>query len=309
MTNFTTPVLLLLFNRPQYTQEVLQALAQVRPRTLYVALDGPRPGIDQDKAGIEACVNLVNQLDWPCQIHILKRDENLGCGLAVSQAIDWFFANEAMGIILEDDCVPAPAFFTYCQEMLAKYKHDSRIMHIAGTRWNEEFAIAEPYFFTAIGHVWGWATWRRAWQRYDYHMHNWPALQQTSFIREVFPRQKHVAFWEAMFNEVYNQSAKHTWDYQWQYTLFVSRGLAVTPRENLVQNIGATGVHDDQFEPWRHRRSVNHSFRVSGYQVPVRLHPYFDGYNMDHYFLRKDPIWIRAMRRVQRLPGFKLTLP
>ncbi|RYZ31706.1 MAG: hypothetical protein EOP49_38580, partial [Sphingobacteriales bacterium] len=237
------PVLLLLFNRPHYAFEVISALEAARPAQIYVAVDGPRAGHPTDAENVEKCLALVAQIDWPCRIEILKRDENLGCGRAVSEAISWFFEHEPMGIILEDDCVPTPAFFRFCAEMLLRYQNDERVMHITGTRWNEEYPIEQSYFFTAIGHIWGWATWRRAWQHYDFRMSTWPSERYTKIIAQHFPAHRHVLYWESNFDTVYHQTEKHTWDYQWQYTLFRNGGLSVTPRKNLIQNIGAEGVH------------------------------------------------------------------
>ncbi|GAB3900601.1 hemolytic protein HlpA [Larkinella knui] len=295
------PVLLLLFNRPQYASEVLSVLETVKPSRIYVAVDGPRAGHPTDAENVEKCLALLNRIDWPCRVGILKRDQNLGCGRAVSEGIAWFFEYEPMGIILEDDCVPTPAFFSFCAEMLLRYQDDERVMHISGTRWNEEFPIESSYFFTAIGHIWGWATWRRAWQHYDYQMSTWPLEKNTDLITKVLPAHRHVHYWESNFDTVYHQTQKHTWDYQWQYALFRNGGLSITPRKNLIQNIGAEGVHDSRSDEFRHRRKAHADFQIKdAHREPVR-HPNFDAYNMDHYFLRKDPLWIRLKRRVQKL--------
>ncbi|MFD1140186.1 hypothetical protein ACFQ4C_03665 [Larkinella insperata] len=232
---------------------------------------------------------------------MLKREENVGCGLGVSGGITWFFENEPMGIILEDDCVPTPAFFAFCAEMLLRYQDDERVMHISGTRWNEEYPIEQPYFFTAIGHIWGWATWRRAWQQYDYQMATWPADKRTNLIRQFFSNRRHIQYWETCFDTVYDQTEKHTWDYQWQYTLFRSGGLSITPQKNLIQNIGTEGVHDSGSDAFRHRRTAHPDFQIGGAQINTKRHPDFDAYNMSNYFLRKDPLWIRLVRRVKKI--------
>lgn len=295
------PVLLLLFNRPNYAYEVISAVRAVKPPRVYVAVDGPRAGHPTDKTNIEDCLDLLALIDWPCHIEVLKRDVNLGCGRAVSEGITWFFEKEPMGIILEDDCVPTPAFFTFCAEMLLQYQDDERVMHISGTRWNEEFPIEQSYFFTAIGHIWGWATWRRAWKRYDYHMRTWPVEKQAGLITQFFSKRRHILYWETCFNTVYHQTEKHTWDYQWQYTLFRSGGLAVTPQKNLIQNIGTEGVHHSRSDAFRHRRFVHRDFKIEDIPIKLARHPDFDAYNMTHYFLRKDPLWIRLKRRIQKV--------
>ncbi|RCR70852.1 nucleotide-diphospho-sugar transferase [Larkinella punicea] len=299
--NVDIPVLLLLFNRPHYAFEVISALEAVRPARIYVAVDGPRAGHPTDAENVEKCLALLARIDWPCRVEILKRERNLGCGLAVSEAISWFFEHEPMGIILEDDCVPTTAFFGFCAEMLLRYQDDERVMHITGTRWNEEYPIGESYFFTAIGHIWGWATWRRAWQHYDFQMSTWPSERHTDLIAQQFPSHRHVLYWETNFDTVYHQTEKHTWDYQWQYALFRNGGLSVTPQKNLIRNIGAEGVHDSESDEFRHRRTVHPEFQIKEESIPLSRHPFFDGYNMDHYFLRKDPLWVRLKRRVRKI--------
>lgn len=300
-TSSDVPVLLLFFNRPEYAREVILSLINIKPTTIYIAFDGPRLNSLTDKEGIDTCFNLLKLVNWPCQIRTLKRESNLGCGLAVSQAITWFFTHEEMGIILEDDCVPTPAFFNYCEKMLYKFKDDDQIMHISGTRWHEEFPIDTSYFFTSVGHIWGWATWQRAWKKYDYQITNWPVIKESGLLHRLFKNKKHVWYWETSFDDVHYAEQKHTWDYQWQYALFINEGLAITPRRNLVQNIGIEGVHDNRFDSHKHNRVVATDFKIVNEEVIAERNSRFDNYNMDHHFLHKGPLWVRIKKRIQTI--------
>jgi hypothetical protein len=205
----STPILLVVFNRADTTREVFDAIRQVRPRQLFVAADGPRESVDADGASCAAARSVATAVDWDCDVQTLFREENLGCGLGPSAAISWFFENVEAGIILEDDCVPHSTFFRFCEELLDYYKDVPRIMTISGDNFlRGRKRGAASYYFSHYPHVWGWATWRRAWHHFDY---------------EAIPEEYR----------------KHgIWDWQWRLALEKNRGLAAVPNVNLVTNTG-----------------------------------------------------------------------
>lgn len=252
---FTTPILLLVFNRPKETRRVLQRLAQIRPSKLYVAADGPRQERPEEAALCDEVRDLINHLNWPCQVTTLYREKNLGCKQGVSQGIDWFFAQESEGIILEDDVLPHPSFFEFCEAMLEKYREDVQVMHISGYTFIEEpSARTRDYLFSRFGTVWGWATWRRAWQCYDVSMQNWETHLKK--IRKAFPR----SVWEKRL-ELYRNLADgkiDTWDYQWTFWRLVHDGLSIVPTQNMVENIGFsdTATHTYALPLWKERPVV-----------------------------------------------------
>jgi hypothetical protein len=234
------PVLLIAFNRPDCFRELLRALRAAQPRRIYVAIDGPRlpethPGeIDLVRRNRE----LVNQIDWPCDLHRRFNESNLGCARAVSTAIDWFFAAEPEGIILEDDCIPAPAFFGYCARMLERYRSEARVLHINGCNMNapESLAGQQPYSFSHLAIIWGWASWRRAWQYYSLELREtdippWPTLRKAGLGRghAYGFRRKLIELVRGKFS---------TWDYQWMLHVLHADGLCPTPAGNLIRNIG-----------------------------------------------------------------------
>lgn len=231
-----TPVLFLVYNRPAKTAIVFDRIKQQKPVKLYIAADGPRQG---DAGDIENCLltrALVREgIDWDCEVKTLFRDKNAGCGRAVSQAINWFFKYEEYGIILEDDTVPEPSFFTFCTEMLIKYQLNHKIMHISGCYFFKDLLPknSKSYYFTKHIHVWGWATWKRAWENYEYDMPDWP--QKKEGLKKYF--KIYSKFWEQIFEMVYAKQID-TWDYQWMFCIFKSNGLAINPTTNLIMNIG-----------------------------------------------------------------------
>jgi hypothetical protein len=235
---FDIPVLLVLFNRPQHARKVLDCIRQAKPSQLFVAVDGPRLNHPTDAERVKECLALLDHIDWPCTVHRLVRTENMGCKLAVSSAITWFFEQVEMGIILEDDCIPDPTFFTYCREVLVRYQDEPTLMHIGGInlqngRWHGDGS----YYFSKICHIWGWATWRRAWNLYDVTMASYPAFKAQNKIADIFDDKRVQRFWTEGFDSVFDGS-NDTWDYQWCYAIFIHSGLCTLPNVNLVSNIG-----------------------------------------------------------------------
>jgi hypothetical protein len=171
---FKTPILFLVFNRPETTKFVFESIRSVKPAKLYICADGPRPNVENDKIHCSAVRKIVSNIDWECEVKTLFRIENKGCGKGVSEAITWFFSNEEEGIILEDDCLPNDSFFYYCSDLLDKYRFDTRIMHIGANNFlDDTISVENDIYFSSISHIWGWATWKRAWDSYDFKLQNY----------------------------------------------------------------------------------------------------------------------------------------
>lgn len=233
-----TPILFIIFNRPDTSTQVFDVIRSIRPARLYIAADGPRDDRPDELRTCQEARRVVEVIDWPCEVSRLYRDKNLGCKLAVSSAITWFFENVEEGIILEDDVIPDPSFFSYCEELLVRYRGNSRIMHISGNSFQKGIQRGPAsYYFSHLGHVWGWATWRRAWALYDLSMKDFPALQRSHLKALLDPAEEIVDYW--MFNlEKTWRGEIDTWDYQWVFSLWINGGLSITPQVNLVKNIG-----------------------------------------------------------------------
>jgi len=234
----STPVLFLIFNRPDTTQQVFNEIRKAKPEELFIAADGPRDNRPDDIENCKKTREIIRQVDWNCNVSTLFRDNNLGCKLAVSSAIDWFFSQVEEGIILEDDCVPDQSFFLFCQELLERYRDDKRIMMISGD--NFEFGqkrMEYSYYFSRYFHIWGWATWKRAWKYYDVDMKAWPEIREKGYLNDLLFEKKIVKYWESIFNLVY-EGLINTWDYQWIFACWIQEGLSITPNKNLISNIG-----------------------------------------------------------------------
>ncbi|GAA1951069.1 hypothetical protein [Kitasatospora viridis] len=232
------PVLLIAFNRPDLTSIALDRLRQIRPRRVYLAVDGPRPGTPGDERLVtEVRRRLESGIDWPSDVVSRFAERNQGCMLGVSNAIDWFFRHVDQGIILEDDCLPDPSFFPYAAELLERYAADDDVMHIGGTNPLPPGLRPHSYYFSKYNHIWGWATWRRAWQHYDVSLADWPDVKARRTHHAFFPDDTERRMWERRWDAVRAGESRDNWDYQWFFARLL-RGMAIVPAVNLVSNIG-----------------------------------------------------------------------
>lgn len=236
---FNTPILFLIFNRPDTTVKVFEAIRQIKPTFLYIAADGPRKDRSGEAEKCEQTRNLVtDNIDWPCEVKTLFRSENLGCGKAVSSAITWFFENVEEGIILEDDCLPDQSFFKFCDEMLKRYSEEDKIMMISGNNFlPQKLRTESSYYFSKHAYIWGWATWRRAWRKFDLKMNTFPIFLETGQQNKISLIEEEQKYWLNIFHQAY-KGCIDTWDFQWCYALRYYEGLSIVPNKNLVKNIG-----------------------------------------------------------------------
>jgi len=231
-----TPILFIIFNRLDTTKQVFEEIRKAQPKQLFIAGDGARKGEEHEVNKDRRYV--LDNINWDCKVKTLFRKKNLGCKYAVSGAITWFFKNVKQGIILEDDCLPDQSFFKFCEEMLEKYKDDKKIMQISGNNIQEGWKRDKySYYFSNYGSIWGWATWKRAWDLYDIDMVNWEEIKNKDYLYDIFRDRIEVLFRTRHFNQVCNDSFD-TWDYQWVFAKLINSGLSIIPNNNLVINLG-----------------------------------------------------------------------
>jgi hypothetical protein len=233
-----TAVLFLVFNRPDTTTRVFDAIRKAQPSHLYVAADGPRADRKGEAEKVIKVREIATAVDWPCEVKTFFREDNLGCKNAVSGGITWFFQHEEQGIILEDDCLPHPEFFFYCESLLDRYADDVRVSVITGNNFQKRNTRGDgSYYFSRYVHVWGWATWRRAWQSYDGDLSFWPDWKRSKAWLSEFQDSVERRYWEKIFDRMYAKEI-NTWDYPWTGSVWYHGGLTATPNVNLVSNIG-----------------------------------------------------------------------
>ena len=265
-----TPVALIIFNRPANTARVLESISNAKPETLLVVADGPRANHPEDTEKCAATRAVINQVDWDCRVLTNYSDSNLGCGLRPATGISWVFDTVEEAIILEDDCLPHPTFFPYCEELLARYRDDERVMMIGGVNFLRELkSPIQSYHFSRFGSSWGWASWRRAWQHFDYDMKLWPTVCETKLLEQMFPDPVHCRYWQEKFQHVYNSDADDIWDYQWLLACWINSGFRIFPETNLISNIG---FGQDATHTFGEGEFAN--MQTSGIELPLK-HPPF----------------------------------
>ena len=233
-----TPVAFLIFNRPEVTRRVFAEIAKVRPARLFVIADGPRANRPGEAAQCAATQRVIEQIDWPCEVETNFAPQNLGCKRRVSSGIDWVFSRTNEAIFLEDDCVPDVTFFRFCEEMLDRYRDDTRVMHIGGANFQRNaIRPTASYYFSRHVHVWGWASWRRAWRHYDVGISQWPELRDAGRVSDAFPDPNERRAATRLLDNVF-AGITDTWDAQWTLACRLQHGLTILPAHNLVCNIG-----------------------------------------------------------------------
>jgi hypothetical protein len=241
MTHQTPPVLFLIFSRPSTTQIVFEEIRKAKPSKLFVAADGPRKDVPGEQERCETARAVISKVDWDCEVKTLYRDENLGCGRAISEGITWFFDHVEEGIILEDDTKPSPEFFRFCAEMLEYYRDDDRVMEVSGSSLPTRFTENCPYsyYFSDWDHIWGWATWKRAWKHYDYSMKRYPEIAEKGLLQGNYTSIYEQYHMEHLLNKGHYENDRVTWwDIQWGFARKINSGLAAVSSKNLVVNLG-----------------------------------------------------------------------
>ncbi len=264
-----TPILFCTYRRPETTRMVFEAIRNVKPKRLFVSANAPNPHkLDEEKRCNEVR-QIVSQVDWDCELHTLFRDEHLDLKSSIKGAIDWFFDHVEEGIILEDDCLPGDDFFYFCQELLAHYRDDNRVMNISGCNHGINDSSSSYYFSQHI-HIWGWATWKRAWELYDVEMKQWPLFKEKVDFTHLFGSDKEAARrfnnWEMSYNGKID-----CWDYQWSFCVICNGGLSILPGVNLIKNLGinmdATHTTDTN--------TYHVNLEVEKFMFPIKHEPFY----------------------------------
>lgn len=235
---YQTPILFMIFNRPDTTARVFEAIRKIRPAKLYIAADGPRFDRKGEAERCDGARKATENVDWTCEVKLLFQEKNLGGKKGPTTALDWFFENEEEGIILEHDCLPSEDFFRFCEELLEKYRNTDKVKMISGDnfQFGKKYGDAS-YYFSHFPHIWGWATWRRVWREYDGDMRTYFNFKKNNKIAQIFKKRRVQKYWLNLFDKLYHNKLD-VWDGQVAYTIYDHDGVVVLPNVNLVSNIG-----------------------------------------------------------------------
>lgn len=296
-----TPVAFVIFNRPDTTKQVFAEIAKARPSKLLVVGDGPRLNRSGEARRCAAARAVIERVDWDCEVLTNYSEVNLGCKRRVSSGLDWVFNTVEEAIVLEDDCLPHPSFFRYCEELLKKYKNEERIAQISGVNFQFGRRRSEySYYFSRYNHIWGWASWRRAWRSYDVKISSWPELRRGEWLETWIGDKRVGEYWRDIFDRV-SSGEIDTWDYQWTFACWRRGALTILPEANLISNIGFGSDAT-------HLSSVNEFARMDlrALQFPLRHPPCIERNSgadaftdRRHYGIR--PLAYRALAKLWRV--------
>jgi hypothetical protein len=294
-----TPVVFIIFNRLDTARRVFEVIREAKPPRLFVIADGPRV----DRTGeSEKCLEartIIKQVDWECEVQTNFSETNLGCRRRVSSGLNWVFSQVDEVIVLEDDCLPDPSFFDFCEVLLERYRDDERVMHIAGT--NYQFGNRRSpysYYFSRYNHCWGWATWKRAWAKYDDTMSIWPEVRDQGYLKDILIGDElAVPYWRRSFQDVYDGKID-SWSFVWTLSCWINYGLTILPSVNLISNIGfnAHGAHTlNHLSRFANMKTASIEFPISSPPIMAR-DSQADRYTQKHNF--RDGVLIRLGRRL-----------
>ncbi len=274
MNDMKSPLLFMVFNRPDTTTKVFEEIRKARPSQLFIAGDGPRSNRPEEEDLCKKTREVTENVDWPCKVYRKYEENNLGCKIGVTKAINWFFDHVERGIILEDDCIPDPSFFSYCDNLLERYKNTKKVMMISGDNFTGKKEGDASYFFSRYCHLWGWATWKRAWKHYDVDMKDYPEFKRRGKIAEIFKNPKMQKHWLNSFDRLYAKQVD-TWDPQWVYKIYERDGLCITPAVNMISNVGfgqeATHTKKDSTYSKRKIYSLNNIIHPSTIKISKKI--------------------------------------
>lgn len=283
-------------------QQVFNAVRVSKPDKLYFAVDGARPGKNEEEKVCQVR-EIVKQVDWPCDVHTLFREENVGCGYGPANAISWAFENEDRLIVLEDDCVPSQSFFSFCNEMLERYEDDTRVNMVSGRshQHGTDFFAISDFVFSHYAHTWGWATWKRVWDQFDLYMKDFPLfLEEGGAVNILFSERvgkRTNQYLKRIFDSI-QQEVTHSWDSQWFYAR-LKTGLGIVPSHNLIHNIGDIGIHS--------KLTVNKDMpaeempEILRYPSYVMINNAYEKYHYYHHIRRRDNVFKRIFRKLRSI--------
>ncbi len=294
--NCKSPVTVIIFNRSDTIDYVFNSIREYKPDEVFIIADGPRNEKKEDQEQCRIVRQKVEKLiDWECEVHRNYTDLNIGLGQRIRSGLDWVFSIVDSSIILEDDCVATLPFYFFCEELLKKYCNDKRIMHISGTNYTPE---SNPdfgsYFFSKYGHIWGWATWARAWTLMDYDMKYWDNLRKRQTLKSIFSLKEYNYFVK-IFNSYFYDNNK-PWGQRWFYSRMVNSGLSIIPAKNLVSNIGISGTNSDK-KNWAHFQDVDSSFKITSHPGFIISDSKYDEYHFKNIIHRKKSLYHRILHK------------
>jgi hypothetical protein len=303
--SFNTPVLLIAFNRPDTTRKVIDSLKIVKPLKIYASIDAPR----NEKGYIEIqknneVIEIIKNIDWHCELEIIKPKENLGCKLNLSSAITYVFEKEDKLIVIEDDIIAAPTFFIFAEQMLEKYKYNSEVGIITANNYTP-ISSNTDYYFSKYTHIWGWALWKRTWDGFDVNLEFLKEKNVAEILSALNLRSKEMKYitkYYASIKAKVDNGEMNAWGPQFFLYNYLNGLLTITPKSNLAMNIGVESSRVDTREQYDvHYRPVNSDFKVSIHPDKIEINDLYDRFHFSKHINSRRPIILRIASKLKRM--------
>ena len=255
-----TPVLLMVYIKPETTIKVVEKLKEINARKIYVSINIPPDNNTKDiKKNLEV-KKIIQNINWNCKIFIKLRKKHVSAYISYRDAINWFFKKEKEGIVLEDDTVPNKSFFMFCDKMLKRYRNNNKISQICGSSFiNQKVKRESSYFYSNYTLCWGYATWSRSIKDFDESMFNWPKIKKNNYLYKILNDKKFVSYWSEIFDTQFTKKFR-AWDYIWLYSNWSKNKISIVPKKHLVANIGFVkdATHTKiKYKDWFHELKTN----------------------------------------------------
>jgi hypothetical protein len=304
--NITAPVLLIGFNRPEVIRKSFDFIRKAKPQKLYVAIDGARKNKPGEVELVEEVKNIVKEVDWDCETHYKFSEVNQGAEITVSSAVTWSLKNEEFVIVLEDDIIAPLSFLNFAQEMLIKYADNDNIYMISSNQTTPiGLPNGEDYLFGIYGHIWGWATWKRAWENFDLNINDFDDLLLNNEIDKFFTTKSEKKLWLSTIKKMKQKGlGKNTWDICWGYIRFKNKGLSIIPKVNLSSNIGTIGLHSKE-KTSAHFRPFDENFKATKHPKEVKQNVEYDIHHFNNHINKNPSLIRRAIGKTIRILKLK----
>lgn len=284
MEKIIVPILLVGFNRADLIEKNLSNILAVNPEKIYISIDGPRLNRPNDIPAIGKVRNIIDNLNIQCELHTVFHEENLTCRGNVTSAISWVLQHEPYVIVLEDDVIAPPSFFHFMQEMLIKYEKQEKIAMVSGCNYTPiAFPNDEDYCFAQTGHIWGWATWKRVWDKFDVNDNFSEKIKSLEYIESISPSKKIAKYRYKLLHDYLN-GEQDTWALKFYFFHLLNNYLCIIPKSHLTSNIGIEGAHTGGVTKYHFLKCDN--------EFVVKKHPntisWYKDYDINEYRIRCD---------------------
>lgn len=286
---FDIPIVSVVYKRLDKTMQVYERIREIRPKKVYIIADGPKTQEDVEKVS-EVREFIDHFIDWPCEVHRRYADKNIGLRNGIPSGLDWVFETEEKAIILEDDVVPEKVFFEYCRQMLEKYEDESQVMMISGCNMfeKEELFLEKDIAFSKFASIWGWATWKRAWTKYEQNIPKWQTERKEKAFKKFLTKNAYDSY-KLIFDDL-QYHWHNTWDYQWTFAMFYENAVGVVPKYNMISNIG---INDLEGEHSGDSKEMEEMLKRKDKSVFENNHDFLcpdlitDNYEYDQYYQKQ----------------------